>query len=245
MITDQEVTSTIGATRVELHRVAAHILGRRRFEISGRFGLRSGPGGIATPAFGEEPEALRISGTYLVRERGGSCRFAPIAGSTLRTLADFADVDLSGGFDFGEQGPAVGDPDAPVIVDPEAVWLITEWFALGWCVLDEVMGALPRESEPATIQLWPEHFDAGTNVALQSGERVNLGFSAGDSFEEEPYAYIGPWGPERPGDSGFWNAPFGSVLRRSEAVKQNDVASACKEFLERGIGLLSESKPGN
>ena len=44
------------------------------------------------------------------------------------------------------------------------------------------------------------------------GERVNLGGSPGDQHFPEPYAYVGPWGPARPGDPGFWNAPFGAVL---------------------------------
>ena len=31
------------STRQGLHRVAAHILARRRFDVSGRFGLRASP----------------------------------------------------------------------------------------------------------------------------------------------------------------------------------------------------------
>ena len=51
----------MGKTRLDLHRLCAHVLGRRRFVVSGHFGLRASPGGLATPAFGPEPETLRIT----------------------------------------------------------------------------------------------------------------------------------------------------------------------------------------
>lgn len=68
----------------------------------------------------------------------------------------------------------------------------------------------------ATIQLWPEHFDAATTVTLPSMEPVDLGFSPGDGFESEPYLSVGPWGAARPGDPRFWNVPFGSMRRHSD-----------------------------
>src|ERR1700681_8592 len=76
-----------GATRRALHAIAAHVLAHRRFDVSGRFGLRAGPAGIATPSFGDAPETIRISGVVLVRELGGSCTRMPVNGSTLRDLA--------------------------------------------------------------------------------------------------------------------------------------------------------------
>ena len=94
----------------------------------------------------------------------------------------------------------------------------------------------------STVQLWPEHFDLGTSLDFGGGDGdgdgdgVNLGFSAGDAFSEEPYAYVGPWGPERPGDSGFWNAPFGALVTRSQA---GDV-SACVAFLRSALARLAE-----
>jgi hypothetical protein len=64
---------------------------------------------------------------------------------------------------------------------------------------------------------------------------VNLGFSAGDAFSEEPYAYVGPWGPERPGDDGYWNAPFGALVTRAEL---GDVAGGVA-FMRAGLDRLS------
>lgn len=77
-------------TRQTLQRVAVHILGRRRYEVTGRFGLRASPGGFATPAFGPDSEILRVAGTSLVRETAQGVSFRPITGATLRKLAAFA-----------------------------------------------------------------------------------------------------------------------------------------------------------
>lgn len=89
-------------------------------------------------------------------------------------------------------------------------------------------------AEPATIQLWPEHFDAGTNLVLANGERVNLGFSPGDATCDEPYAYVGPWSSARGGDPAFWNASFGAVLRRSE-LDPSGPRHDCARFLLAGM----------
>ena len=207
------------ATRDELHRIAAHVLARRRFDVSGRFGLRASPGGFATPAFGEGPETIRMSGTTLVREVAGTSTHVSIVGSTLRDLADSVGVNLDSEFSCGEDTPPIGDRTLPVDLDADVVGAIADWYDLGWRVLDAVVAELPAGAAPVTIQLWPEHFDAGTNVGVASGERANLGFSPGDMFDPEPYAYVGPWGSHRPGDPTFWNAPFGAVLRRAEAAR--------------------------
>jgi len=226
------------STRATLHVLAAHLLGRRRFEASGRFGLRACPGGFGTPAFGAAPEVVRVAGTSLVRETGGESAARPVRGATLRSLADFAGVDLTRPFDAGPDTPATGDVDATLEVDSDAAAVLADWYELAWRVLDGVVVGLPPSSAPATIQLWPEHFDAGTDVGLASGGRVNLGFSPGDAAEPEPYVYLGPRGPGRPGPSEYWNAPFGAKLRRSE-LAPGDRAAACTAFLTAGLDHLS------
>jgi hypothetical protein len=233
-VTPQE--GVVGSTtRTTLHRVAAHVLGRRRFEVSGRFGLRASPGGFATPAFGPEPELIRVAGVSVVREVGGERRSMRIAGATMRELENFAGVDLGAPYSCGADTPDPGDLDAPLEVDTGEARRLARWFATGWVAMDEVLESLAPEAEPATIQLWPEHFDAGTNVAVAGGERVNLGFSPGDAYEPEPYAYVGPWSPERRGDPGFWNAPFGAVLRAGDVGAGSEGLRRCVEFLRRGL----------
>jgi hypothetical protein len=230
-----------GATRVALHSLAAHVLARRRFDVSGRFGLRAGPAGIATPSFGEAPETLRISGLVLVRELGGSCTRMPVNGSTLRDLAGFVDADVDTPFSVGADTPPLGDVDAPLDLAPEDVRVMADWFALAWRVLDEVVATVPDRSEVATIQLWPEHFDAATTVKVPSAEPVNLGFSPGDKFESEPYLYVGPWGTDRRGPESFWNVPFGAMRRRSEVVDSSDTVDFCRQFLSDGLHLATST----
>ncbi len=65
---------------------------------------------------------------------------------------------------------------------------------------------------------------------------MNLGFSAGDGFSEEPYVYVGPWAEGRPGDAGYWNAPFGAFAPRSRAGDEE----ACAAFIRAGLALLAE-----
>jgi hypothetical protein len=238
-------SSRLVSTRVDLHRVATHILARRRYAVTGRFGLRAGPGGITTSMFGDDREVIRIAESTIVRERGDSSSYVSLIGSTLQDLAVFADVDLDATFSCGDDAPELGDRDLVIGVDPDAMAVLAQWFDLGWRVLDAVLAGLPTEAEPKTLQLWPEHFDAGTDVGAVSGGqaqgRVNLGFSPGDGFAPEPYAYVGPWGPQRPGDPDFWNAPFGAVLRRSQIQGSPDPAEACGRFMRRGIELVRDA----
>ena len=232
--------STGDPGRETLHRVCAHVLGRRRYQVSGRFGLRAGPTGIATPAFGEDPEVLRVSGPLLVRELGGDCTWTALDGSTLRQLASFAGTSLDTAFDGGPDTPALGDPDAPLQLGADVVADLAAWFALAWHVLDAVTAELAAEAKAATVQLWPEHFDAATTVTLPGSDSVNLGFSPGDALEPEPYVYVGPWGPRRPGDASFWNAPFGALRRRSElALDGAGLPGACTQFLTEGLRLAT------
>ena len=234
-------TSDAGvADRAALHLVCAHVLGRRRYEVSGRFGLRAGSAGIATPAFGDTPEVLRIAGPLLVREVGSACTWSVVDGSTLRALASFAGTDIDSPFDCGADTPPVGDPDAALALRAAAVAELAGWLALAWPVLDGLLGELVPVAGVTTVQLWPEHFDAATTVTAPGAEPVNLGFSPGDAFEPEPYAYVGPWGGARPGDPSFWNAPFGAVRRRSElGADDDDRAVTARDFLRTGLLLAT------
>ncbi len=221
-------------TRTDLHRIAVHVLGRRRAAVSGRFGLRASPLGLATPAFGSEPEVVRVAGPRLVREVGAAARSMPMDGATLAELAAFAGADLTSDFSAGPSTPEPGPPDEQLHVAEEDLDVLYGWFDLGWRVLDVVTSDPPPARGWSTIQLWPEHFDVGTGLDLGSGWGVNLGLSPGDAFSEEPYVYVGPWGPERPSDPGYWNAPFGAVLPQSAV----DDAGAAAAFLRRGLALL-------
>jgi hypothetical protein len=225
----------LGCTRTELQRVAVHLLARRRHAATGRFGLRATPGGFGTPAFGPDgaPEVLRTDGAVLVHEVGGSVRSWPLPGASLRELAAAVGADLTTELSVGHDTPPLGDPDAPLEIEAGAAERLGARLDLGWRALDRVIATAEA---PATVQLWPEHFDAGTSVAVGPGpdDRANLGASLGDGFHADPYLYVGPWGPERPGDPDYWTAPFGAVLGL-EQVGDVDTAVA---FLQRGVELL-------
>ena len=224
-------------TRDALHRVAAHVLARRRADATGRIGLRAAPGGAATPAFGEDVEVVRLSGALLVRERAGRALVVPV--TTLAAAAAAAGVDLGGPLEIGHDPPPLGDPEAPLDVDPASARALGDWFAFATAVLDEVAGGA---GEPSAVQVWPEHFDAACDVAWGpgDGERANLGGSPGDAFHAEPYLYVGPWGPERPGDASYWNAPFGAILPHARLRASADPHREAAAFLRRGLDLLSE-----
>lgn len=229
-------------TREALHRVATHVLARRRWELSGRFGLRAAPGGIAAPPAGPEHEAVRIAGTTLVRERTGdtaSTATLELAGTTLRDAAAFAGVDLQRPFAAGHDTPGLGDLDQPLDLDRTSVEALWRWFAFGWSVLDRAVASLGAGAEPTVVQLWPEHFDAGVDAAAAPRGRVNLGASPGDAFRAEPYLYVGPWSADRPGDPDFWNAPFGAALSYDDLRESADAVAAGEAFLRRGVALVA------
>jgi hypothetical protein len=233
-----------GATRQGLHRIAVHVLARRRFAVTGHFGLRAAPGGIATPAFGEDAETVRVSGVNLVPESGSGARVVRMNGATLAELGSLVGVDPTAPFTVGKQTPPLGDAAQEIGLDEEALSVIADWYDLGWRALDEIIGGLAPESDAVAIQLWPEHLDAATHVGPVSGNRVNLGFSPGDGFSDQPYAYVGPWAGERPGDPEYWNAPFGAVLRWIEVAGSQDPLAVCVDFLMGGLELLHRGSVG-
>jgi hypothetical protein len=224
----------MGTTRENLHRVAAHVLGRRRSAVSGHFGLRASPRGVATPAFGPEPEVVRVAGPLLVREVGNGARSMRMDGASLAALAAFAEADLASAFSAGPATPPPGPTDEALHFDRDELDELYGWFELAWRVLDAVTAAPASGTGWSTVQLWPEHFDVGTGRDLGAGRGVNLGFSPGDASYDEPYVYVGPWGPERPGPADYWNASFGAVLPRSAV----DRAATAGAFLQRGVDAL-------
>jgi len=228
-------------TREALRRVSAHILARRRADVTGRIGLRPAPGGVGTPAFGDDVEVVRIDGPHLVLERGASTTAVGL--TSLADLAVVVGVDLAGPVELGGDPPPVGDPTAPLAVDPAAARAIGAWFGFVASVLDEVLAAAREAAWPSVVQLWPEHFDLACDVAWGPDERarVNLGGSPGDAGDPEPYLYVGPWTEARPDGDGYWNAPFGAVLPHARLREADDGWAAHRmavDFLTRGLDLL-------
>ena len=108
---------------------------------------------------------------------------------------------------------------------------LAAWFHRAWLVLDTLVQTV---GEASNIQIWPEHFDAATDVPAGAG-RANVGASPGDGFHPEPYFYVGPWDAARPGDDGYWNAPFGAFL---DGDDRDDAAVVA--WMEEGLSRLRE-----
>jgi hypothetical protein len=246
--------AALAATRTALQQVAVHVLARRRHAVTGRFGLRPAPGGIATPAFGDEVEVVRTCGRLLVVERGARAVSAEL--TTLAEAAELAGVDVTGaeaaGFSVGRATPPLPDPDAALAVDDGVALALGDWFAFGSSVIDEVVATTPAVVGATTRQLWPEHFDLAGAVTVATGPapeeteatevKANVGVSPGDGAEPSPYLYIGPWTDDRPGNPGYWNVPFGAALRADElrVLPPADARARAVAFLRHGLDLLTD-----
>lgn len=191
------------STRESLRALACYVVGPARKARIGRIGLRPVGGGFGTPPF-DDGTRLVVRGDELAFDPGDAARI-----TTLRAAAEFAGVELS-------PDPAVGhdlppyQPDVPLAVDRGASLLLGRWYAFGQRVLDD-LAASWTAATISEAQLWPEHFDLAVTVELDDGRKVNVGFSPGDTFSADPYAYVGPH------DTGalegdYWNAPFGAFL---------------------------------
>lgn len=238
-----EVPAAFVTHRRAVHRVAVHVLARARAQADERIGLSPTPGSLGTPAHGPDHAIVRLTPTSLVVEGAGPTRVAPLAEATLRSLAAVAAVDLAAPLDVGADTPPLGDLDAPVDLDPATVALLAAWHAMAWQVLEQVVAALPADAAPDRIQLWPEHLDSATTVVVGTdadGEprRVGLGASSGDDLVPEPYLYVAPWGPERPGDTAFWNAPFGATQPYDALRPAASPIADAVAFLTEGLDRL-------
>jgi hypothetical protein len=199
------------ATRRQLRGIAESLIAGPQYRAAGTIRLAVRPDGFVGVAL-----PLIVQGTDFTWQDGN----APLAGSPC-ALAKAAGVDY---------GPPEGvyqvvDPlaaDAVLDIDPSAAALIHRSLYAGGYALKQVL----PQSHPV---LWPEHFD----VAVTEGE-VNYGVSAGDSYHDTPYAYVGPW-TARTGP--FWNAPFGASLALDPAhdVDQlaDDVVAFCRQAQTR------------
>lgn len=177
----------------------------------------------------------------LIDEQIGGTRatatYLSLDGTSLASLATAIGVDLDADFSVGHDTPELGDPQRPIRVDPSAVSTLGEWYALGSLAVDRSVTMLASRVS-GVARVWPEHFDLGTDVEVAPGRRCNLGASPGDESHPDPYLYVGPWGDERPGPDGYWNAPFGAVLGYRDIVGSPAPLSTASAFFDDGIHRL-------
>ena len=240
-----ELPTTFADTRDALQRVAVHIVARARNQGGAHsIGLRVTPGGFGTPEFGPDVTRVRVSGGLILRECGGPNDATSVArgidGATLAELAHVARVDLAAALDVGHDTPPLGDVDEPLHVQGAAARALAGWYAKTNAALDLVVAGVGGDAAPTLVQLWPEHFDAALDLAVTPNIRVNLGGSPGDGFSSDPYLYVGPWTADRPGDAGFWNAPFGAVLGYKALAAEPDPVAAAAAFFLQGLAQFGD-----
>ena len=233
--------------RETLRRLATHVVAQAQQKITGHFALMPLPGGFGTPQFGDDRRRVRVAGGSLFVENAASptddgtaatTEIHTIAGSTLASLCAACGFAPDPDFRVGEDTPPLGDVDGMLVLDSSATALLGDWYALGQRAMDSALASLP-DPQASIARLWPEHFDVGTDLAVNSrdkpGARTNLGAAAGDDFHQEPYLYVGPWGTARPGPAEFWNAPFGAVLSFGDLDAAENPLAAATEFFLHGI----------
>lgn len=235
--------------RETLRRIATHVLAQSRKRHDNLFDLEPSVGGFAIPAVGPARERVRVSGDLLVVERASgpalsdlvaTTHVIPIDGSSIGELCAAVGFEPSAEFSAGPDTPVLGDLSTRLHLDSRAADALGEWYLLGQRAIDEAVASVASVDDPdATLgRLWPEHFDYGIDLEASPGVRINLGAAAGDSFHDEPYLYVGPWGADRPGPADYWNAPFGAVLGHADLGSATDPLDRAASFLREGIGHL-------
>jgi hypothetical protein len=204
-------TEAFISTRRQLRGLAESLIGGPQHRAAGTIRLAVRPDGFVGVAL-----PLAVRGTEFTWQDGS----AALAG-TPGALAEAAGVDYGppeGVYEIVHPLPA----DAVLDIDPAAVELIDRSLYAGGYALKQVL----PESHPV---LWPEHFD----VAVTEDE-VNYGVSAGDSYHDTPYAYVGPWTPRT---GAFWNAPFGAVFSLDPTHDVDQLAADAAAFFQQGRNL--------
>jgi hypothetical protein len=234
--------------RLLAQRIATHVLGQARFRHDGLFDLVPLPGGFGTPPVGSDRERVRLVGGSIfiervvgddVRELTATTQVEMIAANTIRGLCNAIGFDLDPDFWVGNDTPPLGEPDEMIILDSVTSSILGEWYLLGQRAMEEAMASIPG-AEASVGRLWPEHFDFGLDLAAKPDVRVNLGAAAGDGGINEPYLYVGPWGPERPGAAEYWTAPFGATLTFAELNIVEEPLDRAIEFFSQGLAYLRE-----
>ena len=221
------------ATRVALHQVAEQVVAPARSEATGgEIALRYTRGGFGTPFFADDRQ-VRVEGLEIV-DQCNAAEGAHLRREAISTLRQAAGV-LEGFVD------AAALPDEPLEISRPAAEFLGEWFGFGTFVIAELRARAADDLEPATINLWPEHFDVATELGAESaGQRAAYGASPGDGDHDEPYLYVAPWTARPEGE--LWNATAfaGAELSYAELRAADNPVSMGVEFLEERLRALTE-----
>jgi hypothetical protein len=224
-----------GETREGWHALAERVLAPVLHGATGHIGLRVDDAGITTPPFGPDDRRVRAwVGNLEVRSIDGE-RTTSL--TTLGAAAAFVGVDAR--VDTGVYtATTTTDPTAWIAGDDRSASALVEWFGFGDRILRAWTAAHADES-PSEVQLWPEHFDLGTDLGPDDGRRANYGASPGDVGHPLPYLYVGPWAES---DDPFWDAGSYARLPYETLAAAADPEAAAAEFFRRGYETASSPK---
>src|SRR3954470_14735106 len=149
--------AAFATTRDGLHALACYAISPARKVRTGRIGLRPTGDGFGTPPF-DDGSRIVVSGDHLQWDPRPAIRI-----ETVRSGAAFLGIEPQPDPGVGHDLPPY-DPDATLLVDPEASLALGAWYALGQEALDRI----PSELDAAVgeAQLWPEHFDLAVTIEL-------------------------------------------------------------------------------
>jgi hypothetical protein len=129
-------------------------------------------------------------------------------------------------------------------VDAAAARALEAWYAFGVAVLDRLAAEAGPDDAASPPILWPEHFDIAIELGSEAdGHRATYGLSPGDEQHPEPYAYVGPWAAQAPGE--LWNAHgfAGAELAYADLLAAEDQVATALEFFTSRRQALAKTQP--
>jgi hypothetical protein len=232
------VPDGLPATRDSLHRLAEHVISPARQRANGKIGLRYTRGGFGTPFFGDDVQ-LRVTAVdgdpapRLTVQAGAEVRSHAVG--SIAAACDTLGADLAG-------PPPMTDEGTKLVVSPAAAWFLADWFGFAYSVLEQLRAEAAPALDPARVQIWPEHFDAGVELGSEAdGRRAAYGCAPGDELHPEPYAYVATWAPAPPGELWQATAFSGAELPYAELVEAPDQRAAALTFFRERLAALGSS----
>lgn len=232
-----QLPETYVETRDDLHQIAFFAISPARYRAVGRMGLEYRHPGFATPEFGGR--VIRVDGDLLIDEEPDASASRHIV--SVRDSTEFLGIDYAVDWftDFHDPLQPT-DPDRRLAIDPAASAALGRWFRFAWDVLGEMRSHAVEGDDPSEIQLWPEHFDAATELGDSGrGQRASYGASPGDHAHPDPYIYVAPWS-DIDKTKPYWNAESfnGSILGYNDLAKTPDPVESAIAFLLEGHWIL-------
>ncbi len=228
---------SFATSRKHLHQIAFFAISPARYDGVERMGLSPTISGFGTPEF--SGKVARVEGDLLVMEKDGNVATQGI--TTVRSAAEFFLGNYREVWFENFHDPLTPiDPDEMLSVHADDSTLIGEWFSFGFSVLNNLRGSGAPDDDVSEAQIWPEHFDAATELgSADAGRRASYGASPGDPGVAEPYLYVAPWGEFDKSDP-YWNGSSfsGSILTHGELIRADDPESKAYGFLRAGYERL-------